>query len=288
MKKLILLGLSLFMVLSFTCTASSKTLKVGLAADPVSLDPQVQLSGGMLQLSHWVFDPLVRWTQDGKFEPRLATKWERIDELTMRFYLRKGVKFHSGNTFSAKDVKWSFERMAKSVDFKGLLDPFVGVTIVDDYTVDIKTKKPYALLMNMATYFFAMDSEFYTGTDKNGQPKDACVKTTHTFANDNESGTGVFVIESYEQGIKTIMTRFRNYWDTKSKGNVDTFILTPIKNNATRVAALLSGDVDVIDQVPPQDYARIDSDKKTQLVTINGGRIITFQMNTQPVRSLYV
>ena len=79
MKKLILLGLSLFMVLSFTCTASSKTLKVGLAADPVSLDPQVQLSGGMLQLSHWVFDPLVRWTQDGKFEPRLATKWERVD-----------------------------------------------------------------------------------------------------------------------------------------------------------------------------------------------------------------
>ncbi|MCK5310746.1 MAG: ABC transporter substrate-binding protein [Desulfobacteraceae bacterium] len=285
MKKLILLGLSLFMVLSFTCTASSKTLKVGLAADPVSLDPHVQLSGGMLQLSHWVFDPLVRWTQDGDIEPRLATKWERIDELTMRFFLRQGVKFHSGNTFSAKDVKWSFERMAKSVDFKGLLDPFVGVTIVDDYTIDVKTKKPYALLLNMATYFFAMDSEFYTGTDANGQPKDACVKTTHTFANGNESGTGVFVIESYEQGVKTIMTRFRHYWDTKSKGNVDTFILTPIKEPATRVAALLSGDVDVIDQVPPQDYARVDSDKRTQLVTINGGRIITFQMNPNRVEA---
>jgi peptide/nickel transport system substrate-binding protein len=79
---------------------------IGLDADPVSLDPQVQLSGGMLQLSHWVFDPLVRWTQELTFEPRLATRWERLDELTMRFYLRKGVKFHSGNSFTAKDVKW--------------------------------------------------------------------------------------------------------------------------------------------------------------------------------------
>jgi peptide/nickel transport system substrate-binding protein len=126
MKKLILLVLSLFLVLSFTVSAGAKTLKIGLDADPVSLDPQVQLSGGMLQLSHWVFDPLVRWTQELTFEPRLATKWERMDELTMRFTLRKGVKFHSGNTFSAKDVKWSFDRMRTSVDFKGLLEPFDG------------------------------------------------------------------------------------------------------------------------------------------------------------------
>ena len=285
MKKLVLFVLCLFMALSFTASAGAKTLKVGLAADPVSLDPQVQLSGGMLQLSHWVFDPLVRWTQDGKFEPRLATKWERINEYRVRFFLRKGVKFHSGNTFTAKDVKWSFDRMKKSVDFKGLLEPFVGIGIVDDYTVDVVTTKPYALLLNMVTYFFAMDSEFYTGTDKNGQPKDACVKTTHTFANDNESGTGVFVIKSYEQGVKTVMTRFADYWDKDSKGNVDEFILTPIKENATRVAALLSGDVDVIDQVPPQDYKRLQSDSKAGLVTINGGRIITIQMNGNRVEA---
>ena len=285
MKKLALLGLSLFLVMSFAFSAGAKTLKVGLAADPVSLDPQVQLSGGMLQLSHWLFDPLVRWTQDGKFEPRLATKWERINEYRVRFYLRKGVKFHSGNTFTAKDVKWSFDRMKKSVDFKGLLEPFVGIGIIDDYTVDVVTTKPYALLLNMVTYFFAMDSEFYSGTDKHGQPKDACVKTTHTFANDNESGTGVFVIKSYEQGVKTVMTRFKDYWDKKSPGNVDTFILMPIKENATRVAALLSGDVDVIDQVPPQDYKRLKSDQNVDLVTINGGRIITFQMNPNRVEA---
>jgi peptide/nickel transport system substrate-binding protein len=89
-------------------------------ADPVSLDPHVQLSGGMLQYSHMVFDPLVRWTTDGGFEPRLAVKWELVNATTTRFYLRKGVTFHSGNMFTADDVVFTLERLKKSDDFKGL------------------------------------------------------------------------------------------------------------------------------------------------------------------------
>ncbi|WDP91912.1 MAG: ABC transporter substrate-binding protein [Desulfobacter sp.] len=279
MKKIVYLMLCLFMALSFTVCAGAKTLKVGLDADPVSLDPQVQLSGGMLQLSHWVFDPLVRWTQELTFEPRLATKWERLDDLTMRFYLRKGVKFHSGNPFTAKDVKWSFDRMRKSADFKGLLEPFDGCYVVDDYTVDVKTKKPYALLLNMSTYFFAMDSKFYTGTDANGQPKDMILKVGESFALNNASGTGPFIVTKREHNVVLEMKRNANYWDKNCPGNVDNFILTPIKENATRVAALLSGDVDFISPVPPQDFKRIHKDDKVKLVTISGGRIITFQMN---------
>ncbi len=285
MKKLVLGVLSLFLVLSFTVGAGAKTLKVGLDADPVSLDPQVQLSGGMLQLSHWVFDPLVRWTQELTFEPRLATNWERTDDLTMRFHLRKGVKFHSGNPFTAKDVKWSFDRMRKSVDFKGLLEPFDGCYVVDDYTVDVKTKKPYALLLNMSTYFFAMDSKFYTGTDANGQPKDMILKVGDSFALNHASGTGPFFVSKREHNIVLEMDRNKDYWDTKSPGNVTKFILSPIKENATRVAALLSGDVDFISPVPPQDFKRVNSDSQTKLVTISGGRIITFQMNQKRVEA---
>ncbi|MCP4023797.1 MAG: ABC transporter substrate-binding protein [Desulfobacteraceae bacterium] len=285
MKKIILIAVSIFIALSFTFTAGAKTFKVGLDADPVSLDIQVQLSGGILQLSHWTHDPLVRWTQDLTFEPRLATKWERLDDLTMRFYLRKDVKFHSGNPFTAKDVKWSFDRMAKSIDFKGLLTPFDGCYVVDDYTVDIKTKAPYALLLNMATYFFPMDSVFFTGTDENGQPKDLCLKIGPSFARDNSSGTGPFKVVSREQTVKLEMERNADYWDKNCPGNVTKFILMPIKDNATRVAALLSGDVDFISPVPPQDFARIQKDDKTKLVTISGGRIITFQMNQNRVEA---
>ncbi len=169
--------------------------------------------------------------------------------------------------------------MRKSADFKGLLEPFEGCTIVDDNTIDIKTKKPYALLLNMATYFFAMDSKFYTGTDANGQPKDMILKVGESFALNNASGTGPFIVTKREHNVVLEMKRNANYWDKNCPGNVDKFILTPIKENATRVAALLSGDVDFISPVPPQDFKRIERDEKLKLVMINGGRIITFQMN---------
>ncbi len=279
MRKLLVFGLSVLVLMSFGSVAGAKTLKLALDADPVSLDPHVQLSGGMLQYSHWCFDPLVRWTQQGDFEPRLATKWERINDLTMRFYLRKEVKFHSGNDFSAEDVLWTFERVRNSVDFKGLFEPFVGVKVIDDYTIDIVTKKPYALLLNMATYIFPMDRKFYSGVDDNGQPKDAVVKIGPSFALKNESGTGPYKVTYREQGVKTVFERFANYWDKKSPGNVDKIILTPIKEDATRVAALLSGDVDFISPVPPQDFPRIKKDSKLHLVTYSGGRIITVQLN---------
>ncbi len=273
--------ISLLLMLLIASTAGAKTLKLAMDADPVSLDPHVQLSGGMLQYSHTVFDPLVRWTQDMKFEPRLAEKWERIDANTMRFHLRKGVKFHSGNPFTAKDIVWTIDRLKKSQDFKGLFEPFTSAVAVDDFTVDVKTTKPYALLLNMATYVFAMDSVFYTGTDANGQEKDIILKTGASFALDNESGTGPFIVAEREQGVKMVYKRFAAYWDTKSPGNVDEVVLTPIKKDPTRVAALLSGDVDFIMPVSPQDFKIVGNAKGINLVTMSGGRVITFQLNQE-------
>jgi len=279
MKKLLSFFLGMLLIFGFCGIIQAKTLKLALDAGPVSQDPQVQLSGGMLQFSHWAFDPLVRYAQDMTFEPRLAVKWERLDPLTLRFHLRKGVKFHSGNPFTAKDVKFTFDRFYESPDFKGLFTPFEGCFIVDDHTVDIKTKKPYALLINMATYIFPLDSKFYTGTDETGQPKDAVVKIGPSFALKNESGTGPYKVTYWEQGAKYVFEKFADYWDKNSPGNVDKIILTPIKEDATRVAALLSGDVDFISPVPPQDFQRIRKDTKTKMVTFSGGRIITIQLN---------
>jgi len=255
------------------------TLKLAMDADPVSLDPHVQLSGGMLQYSHMVFDPLVRYAKDMSFAPRLATKWERINDTTMRFHLRKGVKFHSGNEFTAEDVVFTLERLKKSDDYKGLFEPFVGAKVVDDHTVDLITKKPYGLVVNLATYIFPMDKKFYTGTDDKGKAKDTIIKTDYSFANENESGTGPFTITQREQGVKTTFSRFDHYWN--SDGNVDEIVLSPIKSDATRVAALLSGDVDFIMPVPPQDLDRVKTTDGLQLVTMPGSRIITFQLNSK-------
>lgn len=272
------IGVLFALILALPLAASAKTVKMALDSDPESLDPHVQLSGPMVAYSHWAFDPLARWKKDGTLEPRLAIKWQKINATTWRFFLRKGVKFHSGNPFTAKDVVWTLERLKKSQDFKGLFEPFTGAKAVDDYTVDLMTKEPYGLVLSMSTYIFPMDSKFYTGTDDKGQPKDAIVKTDYSFANVNESGTGPFKVTYREHGVKNVFTRFKDYWDKKT-GNVDEIIITPIKSDATRVAALLSGDVDFISPVPPQDLERVQSGKDLTLVTMPSSRIITVQLN---------
>ncbi len=263
---------------------AENTVRVAYDADPVSLDPYEQLSGGTLQLSHMVFDPLVRWTQDLQFEARLAESWEQIDPTTMRFKLREGVTFHSGNAFTAKDVDWTFDRIKESADFKGIFAPFTDVEVIDDYTIDLKTSEPYPLVLHTATYIFAMDSAYYSGSTSDGKDKAEIVKHGDSFASRNMSGTGPFIVTEREQGVKVVFDRNDTYWDVDA-GNVDEIILTPIKEDPTRVAALLSGDVDFIAPVPPTDLKRVDGASGVELITMPGTRIITFQMNQERVEA---
>ncbi|USD65236.1 ABC transporter substrate-binding protein [Vibrio sp. SCSIO 43136] len=266
------------MAAGLSASVAAADITVAYDADPVSLDPQEQLSGGTMQMSHMVFDPLVRFNQKMEFEPRLAESWERVDNETMRFNLRKGVKFHSGNDFTADDVVWTFDRLKSSPDFKGIFAPLVSLTKVDDYTVEVKTDGTYPLVENVATYIFPMDSKFYSGTDAAGKDKGEIVKHGNSFASTNASGTGAYTITEREQGVKVVFERFDGYWDA-GKGNVDKITLVPIKEDATRVAALLSGDVDMIAPVAPNDYNRIEKAKDADLYTMPGTRVITFQMN---------
>ncbi len=261
-------------VISVPALAEAKTLKMAYDADPVSLDIHEQLSGGTLQLSHMVCDPLVRWGKDLNFEPRLAEKWERTSDTTMRFSLRKGVKFHSGREMTAADVQWTFNRLKTSPDFKGIFEPFKAMKVVDDHTVEIETSGPFPLVLHNATYIFPLDSKFYEG-------KDEIVKHGDSFASKNISCTGPYTISSREQGVKVEFDRFGDYWDKKSPGNVSKIVFTPIKESPTRVAALLSGDVDFVAPAPPTDHARIRDNAKTDLVTMSGTRIITFQLNQE-------
>ena len=199
---------------------ATRELKMAYDADPVTLDIHEQLSGGMLQLSHMAFDPLVRWTKDLEFEPRLAKSWERVDENTMRFELREGVKFHSGNELTTKDVKFTFDRLRQSPDYKAIFQPFSKLKVIDDYTFELVTKEPYPLLLNTATYLFPMDSEFYTGKTESGENKSAIVKHGNSFASEHMSGTGPYTITDRQQGVRVEFERFDDFWDTESPGNV--------------------------------------------------------------------
>ena len=281
MKKTLAIAAVVLLGLNLSFGAAAKTLRLAYDADPVSLDPHEQLAGGMVQLSHMVFDPLVRWNRETTFDPRLASSWERLDPHTVRFHLRQDVKFHSGNDFTANDVAWTFKRLKTSPDFKGLFQPFKELKVIDDYTIDLVTTDPYPLVLHMATYIFPMDSKFYTGEDDKGNPKDMLKKHADTFASVNASGTGPFIVSKRQQGVRVDFKRFEGYWDKESKGNVDEIVLTPIKEDPTRVAALLSGDVDFIAPVPPTDLDRIRNNDKVDLITMSGTRIITFQLNQE-------
>lgn len=276
-------------LLALACGAHAdtggKTLRMAYDADPTSFDPHEQLSGATLQLSHLVFDPLVRFRKDLTLEPRLAKSWEQIDPRTTRFHLRDDVLFHSGRKLTADDVVWTLDRLKTSPDFKALFEPFEAAKAVDAHTVDLVTKQPYPLVLNLATYIFPMDREFYTGTDARGAPKDAIVKHGSSFASANLSGTGPFIVTSREQGIRWEFQRFADYWDKASPGNVERIVFTPIKEPATRVAALLAGDIDFIGPVPPTDLKRIEAAACCDLVAIPSNRILTFQLNQDRVEA---
>ena len=275
MKKILLLLLSLFIL----GTLNAKTLKMSYDADPVSLDPHEQLSGGTLQLSHLLFDPLIRWNQAHKFDGRLANKWKQINALTIRFNLRKDVRFHSGNRMTSKDVKWTFDRIKRSPDFKAVFAPIKDMKVKGKYTIDVVTHKPYPLALSTMTYIFVMDSKFYSGKDSKGKRKDRIEKNIGTFASTTASGTGPFIVTSRQQGVELNMKRFKNYWDKKSPGNVTKIEFRPISTDVTRVSALLSGDVDFIAPVPTNDIPKLRRDRNINLVEKSGTRVITFQLN---------
>ncbi len=271
--------LSLAMALAFGANAADLT--VAYDADPVSLDPMEQLSGATLQMAHLVFDPLVRTDSKLNFVPRLAESWEKVSPTVTRFKLRPNVKFHSGNTMSADDVVWSFNRLKNSGDFKAIFEPYSEMKKVDDLTVDLVAKDTYPLVLINASYLFVMDSKFYTGKTEDGKDKSKIEKNTGSYASTHESGTGAFKVKSREQGVKLELTKNKDYWG--KTGNVDNLTWVPIKEDNTRLSALLAGDVDMIAPVAPTDLDRVKDNDKTELLTMPSDRIITVQLNQKVV-----
>ncbi len=262
-------------------SANAVDLKVAFDADPVSLDPMEQLSGATLQMANLVFDPLVRTNSKLEYTPRLAESWEQVSPTVTRFKLRPNVKFHSGNPMSADDVVWSFNRLKGSGDFKAVFEPFSEMKKVDDLTVELVSKKPYPLVLSSAAYLFVMDSKFYTGKTEDGKDKSKVEKNTGSFASTNESGTGVFKVKARQQGVKLELTKNKDYWG--KSGNVDNLTWVPIKEDATRLAALLSGDVDWAYPIAPTDLKRVEESKKVKLLTMPSDRIIMVQLNQNVV-----
>lgn len=245
--------------------AQAETLKYAFqgtlnALDPYSLNETFTLSS--LGNS---YEGLTRRGSDLSIEPGLAESWEIVEPTRWRFHLRKGVKFHNGSDFTAEDVAFSAERVrSEGSDLSTRVPAGAKVEIVDDYTVDFVLEGPNPILHYEWDTFYIMDKEWTT--ENEAVKVTSASDTTPNYAALHANGTGPFKIVSHEAGVKTVYEKYDAWWDT-AEHNLDTVEFTPIGSDATRVAALLSGELDMVYPIPVQDIKRVNDNDGTVALT---------------------
>ncbi len=235
---------------------------IAQTADANTLDPKYLKGRQTQNVLRLVFDSLYHRDNNMKIVPWLATSYENPDERTWRFHLRRGVKFHNGNDFKANDVKFTLGRLLED-DSQFSTRNFVDrVEVIDDYTVDIITKEPYAAFMTRVVLWHMTDEEYFNEVGPEG------------FAS-KPVGTGPFKFVEWIKDEQMVLEANPDYWGGSPK--IKTVIFKPIPENATRIAALETGDVDLITDVPP-DYVD-QAPEGVEIMTIPGTRAFYLGMN---------
>ncbi|MCM5694012.1 ABC transporter substrate-binding protein [Sinorhizobium meliloti] len=273
--KTLLAGLAILAPLS--APALAETLRWSASGDVISYDPNAQVDSFTQSVQHMVFDPLVRRNKDLKLEPALATSWEIVEPNRWRFKLRQGVKFHEGQPFNADDVVATIQRQIDpGARNRENLSAVTGVEKVDDYTVDLILRGAYPLLLNDLAAIYIMSKPWMEEHDalKPGNTATGVV----TYASAHANGTGPFKLKSYEPDARSVFEVNKDWWD-KPQHNLTEVEFRPIASDATRVAALLSGEVDMIVPVPLQDVDRINGTDGLKVVENPSLRTIMLALN---------
>jgi peptide/nickel transport system substrate-binding protein len=244
---------------------AENVLKWGANRDIGSLDPYSYGDSFTINVLNHVYEGLVRYDMDLKIEPALATSWEILeDQVTWRFKLREGVTFHNGNPFTADDVVASLTRVSDTTSpLKGNLPAYVSSKVVDDYTVDITLNGTYPLLLNDLTNIHIFDKEWMT--ENNSLLPTDIGAGTEGYATYNANGTGPFIVESRQPDAKTVFVVNPAWWD-EPQHNLDRIELSPVTSAATRVAALLSGEINFTNDAPVQDLPRLEAAPNVQVL----------------------
>ena len=266
----------LFAVITSNSWAGN-TIKWSMKGDSLTLDPHAQNEGPTTMVSRQVYEALVTRGLDMSIGPQLATDWKTTNPTTWVFNLRSDVKFHNGSKLTAGDVVFSFLRAQQPTsDFKEYIDSITSVKALDDYTVEIQTKEPNPILLNQISNIFIMSKKW--ATDNFSIVPQNYDASQENFASSNAMGTGPFRISLREPNTKTVFDKNNTWWgDTEH--NISGIELLPIANAATRVAALLSGELDIVTDAPVQDLARIESSADHKVESIEQMRTIFLGMD---------
>ena len=257
--------------------ACAVTLKVANQGDALSMDPHSLNESLQLSVVGNVYEPLVTRDRNYKLTPALATDWKQTSPTVWRFNLRQGVKFHDGTPFTADDVLFSYERAKDDgSDMKSYVGQVKEVKKVNDHAVDFVLNAPFPILPELFTGWYIM-SKKWCETNQAARPVDRR-KGIENAASFRANGTGPFRVRERQPDVRTSFVRNGAYWG-KIDGNVDEVIFTPIGNASTRVAALLSGEVDLMEPVPLQDVERIKGTKGFRLMQGPEMRVIFLGMD---------
>jgi peptide/nickel transport system substrate-binding protein len=260
------LGATLVVASTGATLAQDKSLTIGLTADPSHLYPLAgeELSSNIMY--YHLYDPLVARSAELDFGPGLAESWETVDPTTWRFKLREGVTFHNGNAFTAADVVFTVEKARASIR-PDLVANIAAVTAIDDLTVEITTPTPYAVLPNDLAELLILDEEYTTATG------DAQMDL-------KPMGTGPYQLQEWIKEERLVLTAFDGYWGGAPK--IKTVTFRPITNPATRTAALLTGEVDVVQDLAVRDVDRVRNESGFEVITRPSLLNVVLAMDTRP------
>lgn len=262
-------GVVLAGMLALPGGAIAQTLTVGLKIEPTSIDPHYHNLTPNNALLRDIYDRLVLTDETQQLVPGLAESWKPIDDLTWELKLRKGVTFHDGTPFTADDVVFTFDRapnVPNAISSFGTYIKGKTVTKIDDHTVHVSTQRPYPLMPNDLSTF-SIISKKHGATANTGDYNSGTAAI----------GTGPFRFVEWVAGDRLVLDRNDDYWGEKPQ--FDRVVIKFIKSDAARVAALLSGDVDFIDNVPTVDIDRLKNEDGVNVVDSISNRIIFLHMD---------
>ena len=266
------------MIISWSVAARAQQVTIALAVESTSVDPYVLANVSNESLAAHFFDTLVRQDERQRLMPGLALSWRVIQATTWEFVLRRGVKFHDGEDFTAEDVAASIRRAARPLSTASGFEIYTRgikqITIVDPYTIRFQTETPYPLLPNDLSSLSIISHRFESATTEEFNAGRAAI------------GTGPFRLISWRPGERTEMTRNEEYWGKKPEWAKVT--LRPMNNDAARVAALLSGDVDMVEGVPTSTLENIQQNPSVTLKRAVTNRLIMLQIDEERDRSPFV
>jgi peptide/nickel transport system substrate-binding protein len=260
--------------------AAATTFTWATANDILGLDPHANNHGVTNTMKENIYEPLVKRQPDGSVRPALAERWEQVNATTWRFHLRRNVRFHGGEPFTAADVVMSAERVRQN-DMAYTLQSVTAVRAVDDFTVEMETRGPNPILLQDLTLFFIMNANWVRANNAMAVARAGQPGATSTFVQLNTNGTGPFRVVERLADERTVLVPNAEYWDAAAmQHGITRAVFRPVASAPTRVAALLSRELDVMYHVPLQDVQRVSQAQGIRLIQGPTARSIYFAMDT--------